>query len=61
MENQFKAPQRSLGSSWKSEPFARKKKPLDLVKKSLGNRPQTLVYHRGTVTKATNSRHSNLY
>jgi hypothetical protein len=61
MENQFKAPQKSLVSSWKSEPFSRKKKPLDLVKKSLGNKPQSMVYHRGNITKATNSQHSNLY
>lgn len=61
MENQFKAPQRSLVSSWKSEPFARSKKPLDLVKKSLGNNPKSVVYHRGSVTKAANSYHSNLY
>ena len=61
MKNTFKAPQKSLISSWRHEAFTKPKKSVETIKRSLGNKPQSLVYVRGSVTKASNAEHSNLY
>ena len=61
MKTQFVAPQKSLQSSWKHEAFTKPKKTVEMIKKSLGNKPQSLVYIKGSVTKAGNAQHSNLY
>lgn len=61
MKTQFKAPQASLKCSWRHEAFTKPKKAVETIKRSLGNKPQSLIYIRGSVAKASSSEHSNLY
>ena len=61
MKNTTIAPIKPLHSSWVHEAFTKPKKAVEMVKKSLGNKPQSLVYYRGSVVKAASNQHSNLY
>ena len=54
MFNAFKAPQKSLKSSWSCEIFAKpKKRGVITVSSSRNGRPFTTVKQRGSYTKAS--------
>ena len=56
----FKAPQKSLKSSWVEIVFAKPKKSF-VTKKSLGSRPTPITRYRGELDTHSNQKHSNQY
>jgi hypothetical protein len=56
----FKAPQKSLKSSWVQLAFS-KPKAGSITKRSLGNRPHIFTKNRGDMFSNATSNHSNLY
>lgn len=60
MKTTFKAPQKSLKSSWVQIAFS-KPKQLTVVKKSLGSRATAIVKDGGNFLTNSSFNHSNLY
>jgi len=56
----FKAPQKSLQSSWVQIAFS-KPKAGSIIKKSLGRNAQSISKHRGDMFSNSSMKHSNLY
>ena len=50
MENTFKAPQKTLRSSWISASFSKPKKGGVLIKKSLSSRARPIFSNKGELT-----------
>ena len=57
----FKAPQKSLQSSWVQIAFNKPKSLGPIVKKSLGSRSLAIIKDRGNFMSNSSSNHSNLY
>ena len=57
----FKAPQKPLRSSWRSEVFKKSTSKATKVSYSLGTRKNAVAVYRGDVLKAGNSINSNVY
>jgi hypothetical protein len=61
MQTKFKAPQRQLQSSWRSEVFKKSGKAGTIVNRSLGTRQSPIVKSMGSFVEKTNTNSGYLY